>query len=134
MTFGAIHHFEINVSNLDSSVNFWGWLLDLLGYKAHQSWPKGRSWILGDTYFVIVQTELTHLDQKYHRKKTGLNHVAFHVNSYDDVINFSQLIAEKGYNILYKDKHPFAGGENYCAVYFEDPDGIKVELVAKQPN
>jgi catechol 2,3-dioxygenase-like lactoylglutathione lyase family enzyme len=32
--------------------------------------------------------------------------------------------------ILYQDRHPHAGGENYYAVFFEDPDRIKVELVA----
>ncbi|GAA0595336.1 hypothetical protein GCM10009001_09310 [Virgibacillus siamensis] len=31
---------------------------------------------------------------------------------------------------MYSDKHPFAGGEDHYAVYFEDPDRIKVELVA----
>ncbi|GGE58246.1 hypothetical protein JOC93_000568 [Priestia taiwanensis] len=36
---------------------------------------------------------------------------------------------DKGINILYTDKYPFAGGE-YYAVYFEDLDRIQVELVA----
>ena len=34
--------------------------------------------------------------------------------------------------ILYEDKHPYAGGEDYYAVFFEDPDRIKVELVAPE--
>ncbi|MCF7624758.1 hypothetical protein L3139_24030 [[Brevibacterium] frigoritolerans] len=33
-------------------------------------------------------------------------------------------------SILYADKHPFAGGKDHYAVYFEDPDRMKVELVA----
>jgi catechol 2,3-dioxygenase-like lactoylglutathione lyase family enzyme len=41
-------------------------------------------------------------------------------------------LKEKGINILYTEKHPFAGGDNYYAVYFEDPDRIKVELVAPE--
>jgi catechol 2,3-dioxygenase-like lactoylglutathione lyase family enzyme len=39
-------------------------------------------------------------------------------------------LKEKGVNILYPDKHPFAGGGSHYAVFFEDPDRIKVELVA----
>ena len=34
--------------------------------------------------------------------------------------------------ILYEDDHPFAGGDEHYAVYFEDPEGIKVELVAPE--
>ena len=32
--------------------------------------------------------------------------------------------------ILYSEDHPYAGGSDHYAVYFEDPDQIKVELVA----
>ena len=36
----------------------------------------------------------------------------------------------KNTTILYEDKHPFAGGKDYYAVFFEDPDRMKIELVA----
>ena len=32
--------------------------------------------------------------------------------------------------ILYVDRHPFAGGNDHYAVYFEDPDRIKLEIVS----
>jgi hypothetical protein len=35
-----------------------------------------------------------------------------------------------GVTIIYADKHPFAGGEDHYAVYFEDPDRLKVKLAA----
>lgn len=41
-------------------------------------------------------------------------------------------LKEKKIKILYSDKHPFAGGSNHYAVYFEDPDRVKVELVAPE--
>jgi len=44
-----------------------------------------------------------------------------------------ELTAElktRGVNILYADSHPHAGGEDYYAVFFEDPDRMKVEIVA----
>lgn len=42
----------------------------------------------------------------------------------------TQKLRDKGVNILYTDTHPFAGGKEHYAVYFEDPDRMKVELVA----
>jgi catechol 2,3-dioxygenase-like lactoylglutathione lyase family enzyme len=36
--------------------------------------------------------------------------------------------------VLYADCHPYAGGPDHYAAYVEDPDGIKVELVASEPG
>jgi catechol 2,3-dioxygenase-like lactoylglutathione lyase family enzyme len=59
-----------------------------------------------------------------------LNHLAFHAKSKEQVDSITKELEEKGISILYKDRHPYAGGKDYYAVFFEDPDRIKVELVA----
>jgi catechol 2,3-dioxygenase-like lactoylglutathione lyase family enzyme len=125
-----LHHIEIYVSNLEKSTEFWGWLLEDLGYSVYQKWDMGQSWILGESYIVFVQTEERFLDVPYHRCRVGLNHLAFHAKSKQHVDDVTAQLREKGVTILYNDKHPYAGGENYYAVYFEDPDRLKVELVA----
>jgi len=127
---GLLHHVEIYVSNLEKSIAFWSWLLAELGYKEYQKWDQGISYQLMDTYLVFVQTEEKYLDISYHRKRTGLNHLAFHVESREMVDHFTNQLKQKNIDILYCEKHPFAGGKNYYAVFFEDPDRIKVELVA----
>ncbi|MEN2768949.1 VOC family protein [Ornithinibacillus xuwenensis] len=132
MSKGLLHHVEINVSSLADSVAFWGWLLEELGYQSFQRWEKGRSWRLGDTYLVLVQTEERFLAIPYHRSSVGLNHLAFHAESKQQVDRVTNQLREKGVRILYEDRHPYAGGENHYAVYFEDPDRIKVEIVAPE--
>jgi len=128
---GLLHHVEIYVSNLPKSIEFWGWLLIELGYEKYQEWDAGISYKLGETYLVFVQTEADYLDVAYHRKRTGLNHLAFHVESRQMVDDFTTRLKARNVTILYEDKHPFAGGKDYYAVFFEDPDRMKVELVAK---
>lgn len=127
---GLIHHVEINVSNLERMIYFWGWLLKELGYTVFQKWEHGQSWKLGETYIVFVQTEERFLDIPYHRGRVGLNHLAFHAKSEWHVDEITSRLEEKGTPILYADKHPFAGGPDHYAVYFEDPDRIKVEIVS----
>lgn len=127
---GTIHHIEINVSDLKKTIEFWGWLLPELGYEKYQEWNKGISYKLLDTYLVFVQTEEKFLDIIYHRKRTGLNHIAFHAESRAMIDDLTNGLKERKIEILYEDKHPFAGGKDYYAVFFEDPDRIKVELVA----
>lgn len=125
-----LHHVEIYVSSLQKSIEFWGWLLPKLGYDQFQKWESGISWKHGQTYIVFVQAKERFMDIAYHRCRVGLNHLAFHAKSKEHVDEITEALRKKGIPILYKDKHPYAGGKDYYAVFFEDPDRIKVELVA----
>lgn len=130
---GIIHHIEIYVSELKKTILFWEWLLTKkFTYEIFQKWDSGISFKLGETYIVFVQTEKKYLSNSYNRKNTGLNHLAFHCSSKEFVNTLTKELKEKNINILYTDKHPYAGGENYYAVFFEDPDRIKVEVVADE--
>jgi catechol 2,3-dioxygenase-like lactoylglutathione lyase family enzyme len=125
-----LHHVEIYVSDLEKTINFWGWFLNNLGYEQYQKWEHGISWKFNETYLVFVQAEQRFLEVPYHRSRVGLNHLAFHAKSKEQVDTITEELEGKGINILYKDRHPYAGGKDYYAVFFEDPDRIKVELVA----
>jgi catechol 2,3-dioxygenase-like lactoylglutathione lyase family enzyme len=129
MTVGSLHHVELYVSDLNRSVAFWSWFLESLGYELYQSWEKGRSWKLNDTYIVFVQSELRFLDVSYHRCRVGLNHLAFHARSREHVDEVTVELRRQRISVLYQDRHPHAGGDGNYAVFFEDPDRIKVELV-----
>ncbi|TLS35363.1 VOC family protein [Pseudalkalibacillus caeni] len=129
---GVVHHIELYVSDLERSSVFWGWLLSELGYERYQKWEEGTSWKLGDTYLVFVQAEERFLDIPYHRCRVGLNHLAFYASCRDHVDELAEKLARKGAALLYPEQHPYAGGKNHYAVYFEDPDKIKVEIVAPE--
>ncbi|WP_342603198.1 VOC family protein [Peribacillus sp. FSL E2-0159] len=129
MSKGFIHHIELNVSNLYRTVDFWGWFLEEMNYEPFQEWESGKSWRLDDMYIVFVQAETRYLDIPYHQGQVGLNHLAFHATSRHQVDEITRKLRDRGVTILYADKHPFAGGKEHYAVYFEDPDRMKVELV-----
>ncbi len=129
---GQLHHIELYVSDLQKSMAFWGWLLGRMGYAVVNEWDQGISYQLGPTYIVLVQTETEHLSPPYHRKRTGLNHLAFHTDSREDVDELTEELRARNITILYEDAHPFAGGKHYYAVFFEDPDRMKVEVVAPE--
>ncbi|WP_153720295.1 VOC family protein [Sporosarcina cascadiensis] len=129
MSKGLFHHVEIYVSDLEKSIQFWGWLLEELGCSLYQGWEQGRSWKIDDTYIVFVQIEERFMDVAYHRCRTGLNHLAFHAESRQHINDIIGKLKDKGIPVLYPEQHPYAGGTKHYAVYFEDPDRIKVELV-----
>lgn len=125
MTAGLIHHIEFYVDDLERSKAFWGWLLGSFGYVVHQEWPQGISWRLGATYLVFVQVAERFREPPYHRCRVGLNHLAFHARSRAHVDELEKELRARKVNVLYPErkKEPYA-------VYFEDPDRIKVEVVA----
>lgn len=125
---GKLHHVELYVRDLEISRAFWGWLLHRMGYTLFQSWDMGSSYILDDTYIVLVQTEERWLDIPFHRCRSGLNHLAFHADTKDFVDEITKELEQQGVTILYRDRHPYASGPDSYSVFFEDPDRLKVEI------
>lgn len=125
-----IHHIEIYVSNLNATRKFYSVLFSMLGYELYQEWDKGFSYRDEQAYIVFVQVEDKYVQNGYHRKNVGLNHLAFSVETSQKVDAIKNVLKQKGVVELYEDKYPFAGGEDYFAFYFEDPDRIKCEIVA----
>ena len=126
-----LHHVEIYVGNLERSIAFWTPLLERLGYESDR-WSGGMNYSQGRTYLCFLQAPPEHLEAGYHRKRVGLNHIAFHGRSRAHVDEVAIWVKQAGYTVLYEDKYPFASGPGYYAMYCEDPDRIKVEVVA--PN
>jgi catechol 2,3-dioxygenase-like lactoylglutathione lyase family enzyme len=125
-----LHHVELYVTNLERSLAFWRPFLVGLGYHESQRWSEGVSYMCGETYLCFVQAPIEHIEAGYHRKRVGLNHLAFHAKSRAHVDKVAQWAKAAGFPSLYEDQYPFAGGPDYYAFYCEDPDRIKVELVA----
>ncbi len=126
-----IHHVELYTNDLKTTRDFWEWFLGLLDYKVYQEWDEGFSMIFDQTYIVFVQVEDRFCGMKYHRCGPGLNHLAFAVDTGEKVDEIYDRVKEKGMKVLYEDRHPYAGGKGYYALYFEDPMRMKVEVVAK---
>lgn len=128
MTRGSLHHLELYVRDLERSHRFWGWLLGELGYDLHQEWDEGCSYRLGSTVIVLVEapTGARALD----RRDVGVNHVAFHAGDRVELDRLVDGLVARGGCLLYPDRHPYAGGVDHYAAFCEDPDGLKVELVA----
>ena len=72
-----------------------------------------------------------HAGAGFHRKRPGLNHVAFRVDRREDVDRFrAEFLAPRGLGTLYDTPREFPEYRpGYYAVFFEDPDRLKVEVV-----
>ncbi|WP_421409942.1 VOC family protein [Streptococcus suis] len=127
-----LHHVEIYVSDLETSRAFYDFLLTKLGYSLYQEWEDGLSYKKAEQYLVFVQTPQDFLEAGYHRCRTGLNHLAFHAGTPDEIDQWRKEFLTRRVKLLYDDRYPHAGGPDYYALYLEDPDGIKIELVGEE--
>jgi len=126
----GVHHIEIWVADLDSARMSWGWLLVELGWSVDQEWDNGTSWRCGDVY--LVTTRPPALSGGVHdRRLPGINHLALHGGSEADVDRILGAAADNGWNSLYADRYPRAGGPDHYAAYLENEAGFKVEVVGE---
>ena len=126
-----LHHVELYVRDLERSIAFWTPFMALLGYE-EERWSQGVNYLQGeqDPYVCLVQAPAEHLDAGYHRRRVGLNHLAFRARSRTHVDAVRAWAQEAGHPLLYDDRYPFATAPGYYAVFCEDPDRMKLEVVA----
>jgi len=123
-------HILINVSSKRKSFPFYKELLKYLGWEIiyEDSNYLGASSRPADLWF--EETEPEYKKNYFHRKNTGINHFSFKVARKGDVDKFHQdFLKKKGIKTLYESPAIFPDyGDNYYAVFFEDPDRIKIEV------
>ena len=129
MTHGALHHVELWVPDVTRAEATIGWLLQELGWTEFQRWPAGVSWRLGATY-VVVERSPAMGSGPHERTRPGLNHLALHVEGPEAVDALTEAAQGHGWELMFADRHPYAGGAEHYAAYLENQDGFEVELVA----
>jgi len=124
---GQLHHVELSVppAALGAALDWWGWLLGVLGHEPKNDWEGGRSWGRGPTYVVVKAASA---EGSVERETPGLDHLAFHAGSRAQVDRVAEGARDHDdAELLYPDRHPYAGG--YYAAYVEGPVGVTVEVV-----
>ena len=132
-----LDHIILNVSDPKVSLPFYKDFFKYLGYSIirddaeHITARKS-----GTPDFWIVTTEEKYASNAFHRKNTGINHFAFHVSSPNEVDKFSEeFLKPRGITTLYDSPKKFPEyTPDYYAVFFEDPDRIKLEVCFIAPD
>lgn len=125
-----ISHIYLYVSDLKKSYAFYKSLLEYLNYREIVNEDWGFAFSRGDTSIWFEKARKGHIEKGFHRKRIGLNHLAFKVDSKEDVDKFhNQFLKPNDISTLYGSPKALPEyTEKYYAVYFEDPDRIKLEV------
>ncbi len=125
---GTIHHLDLTVADPDRSVAFYERVLGFLGYRKH---PAGYDFDLTcpDGSVASVGVVAAHGSARHNRYAPGLHHVAWRAESRADVDRLHRLLIEMNAVVLDAPADYPEYGRGYYAVFFADPDGLKLEFV-----
>lgn len=123
---GAIHHVDLTVSDLTRSTGFYDRVLPLLGFRRSPNVPEGPIWAGAGVEIGLVAARVARAHDRF---APGLHHLALTAPSRAAVDETHRALAALGVAILDApaDYPQYAPG--YYAVFFSDPDGLKLEYV-----
>lgn len=120
----GVDHVSIRVSDFQRSKRFYAGLLTFLGFVVEGDYGDAAGWHNGKTVFWIGQADAEGLRHPFRLGNIGLHHYAFELGRRADVDALHAYLKKHGIAVVDPpgDYYP-----DYYAVYFLDPDGIKLE-------
>ena len=119
-------HIGLNVSDLARSKQFYQ---QVFGFEVlGESLEVGRQFAFLGQNGTPILTLWQQSEGRFATRHVGLHHLAFQVGTIDDVRAFEQRLRALGTPFLYDGVVPHAEGADSGGVYFEDPDGIRLEI------
>jgi len=128
----GVHHVDLVVSSIERSLPFYRDLLGPLGWHglSEVEGERGETiWYLwGTGTSVGLRAAQTDTPGGFDRYRLGLHHVAFEAYSRALVDERADWLREVGVSIE-SGPEEYAYQPGYYAVFFYDPDGLKLEIL-----
>lgn len=127
---GQMHHLDLTVGDLKRSKPFYDLVLGFLGYRCVKDEDRIAVFDLtlpDGVCGIAVRSALR--PSEHDRYTVGLHHFAWNADSREDVDRLHQRLIAAGATILDAPAEYPEYGAGYYAVFFADPDGLKLEYV-----
>jgi catechol 2,3-dioxygenase-like lactoylglutathione lyase family enzyme len=128
----GIDHLVLSVGDFGRSKTFYNKLLTFLGFKLKHEYDDMAGWSNGKTLFWIAAADAEGRKRKYRKGDIGFHHYAFEMTSRKDIDALGAFLEDNGVDIV--DPPGEYYGRDYYAVYFTDPDGMKLEAMIWGPT
>ena len=126
------HHLQLWTRDLSGAEPSFDWLLSRLGFVKDDpaDWPQGRIWRHPEGSYLVLEQSPAVLDEPHDRFRPGLNHLALSVGGQSLLDAVRRDAPAHGWQELFAEAYPHAGGSQHIALYLVYGQGFEVELVA----
>jgi catechol 2,3-dioxygenase-like lactoylglutathione lyase family enzyme len=128
----GIDHLVLSVGDFARSKDFYSKVLGYLGFKLKYEYAGMAGWRNAKTRFWISEADTEGKGRKYRKGDIGFHHYAFELSSRKDVDDLGAFLETHGVTIF--DPPGEYYDDKYYAVYFADPDGMKLEAMVYKPR
>ncbi|HWE27695.1 MAG TPA: VOC family protein [Polyangia bacterium] len=124
---GAFHHLILCVTDIERSRRSYAWLMPEVGFKQRVDYGQSTGWLAEVARLWLRPQDPKHAgDPPFSKDRVGLCEVCFSAPDRAAVDALARALPERGFRILDAPaEYPYVPG--YYAVFFADPDGIKLE-------
>ena len=125
---GRIDHTIITVNSYDRACQFYSWLMPKVGYPSMHDYGVTRGWANETGSFWIKKADEQFSADRFSKDRVGLCEIAFRADNRAQIDALAKEVETNGGKILDPPReYDYVPG--YYAVFFTDPDGIKLEFV-----
>ena len=120
----GIDHISIRVGNYEKSKAFYSRLFTFLGFEISDEYEDAIGWTNGKTRYWIGPADAEGRKHSHRAGNIGFHHYAFQLRSRKDVDALQAFVQDMGATIVDPAAEYY---DDYYAVFFLDPDGLKLE-------
>jgi catechol 2,3-dioxygenase-like lactoylglutathione lyase family enzyme len=128
----GIDHLVLSVGDLARSKDFYDKVLGFLGFKLTYDGGGFVGWSNRKTLFWIAQADAQGRTRKHRKGDIGFHHYAFELASRSAVDELGAFLERNGM-VIADPPDTYNGDEKYYAVFFHDPDGMRLEAMHYGP-
>lgn len=118
-------HVGLNVTDVSRSTGFYQRVfgLDLLGEHS----DAGQRWAFLGRGATLVLTLWQQSSGSFPTALPGLHHLSFQLDTQAELRAVQDAVATEGADLIYDGVVPHSEGSDSVAIFFRDPDGIRLE-------
>jgi catechol 2,3-dioxygenase-like lactoylglutathione lyase family enzyme len=129
----GIDHLVLSVGDLARSRAFYAKVLGFLGFKLTYDGGGFAGWSNGKTLFWIAQADAQGRKRRHRKGDIGFHHYAFELASRKAVDDLGAFLESHGMEVA-DPPGTYNGDDSYYAVFFNDPDGMRLEAMVYGPE
>ena len=129
----GIDHLVLSVGDLARSRDFYAKVLGFLDFKLTYDGGGFVGWSNGKTLFWIAQADAQGRKRRHRKGDIGFHHYAFELASRKAVDDLGAFLARHGFDVA-DPPGTYNGDDEYYAVFFNDPDGMRLEAMVYGPE